>query len=155
LRSFLFYKSNQTKMKALVLSSLLCLVFASGSFARVGENETEIEARYGKPGKDMGTQDNVHQVGYMAQGFMILVDFVGGVSQREGFANPDTSPLSNEAIEQILKLNTPEGEKWRQRQEPSGEKSWRRTDEKVVAICPPPGVFLFVQDIHYTPPTAR
>ena len=142
-------------MKLLILSGLLCVSLAGATFARVGENETEVEARYGKPGKDMGTQDNVHQVGYMAQGFMILVDFVNGVSQREGFANPDTSPLSNEAIEQILKLNTPEGEKWRQGQAPSGEKAWRRNDEKVVAICPPPGVFLFVQDIHYTPPKAR
>jgi hypothetical protein len=139
-------------MKVKIFSSLLCGFLTTTSFARVGENEQQVEARYGKPGKDLGTKGSVHQLGYVSGGFMILVDFVNGVSQREGFANPDSSPLSDDAIIQILRMNSPEGVNWRQRQGPTGDRLWRRSDEKAIALCPPPGLFVFVQDVNYNPP---
>lgn len=138
-------------MKAKILGSLLCGFLATAGYARVGENEQQVEARYGKPGKDMGTKSNVHQLGYFSGGFMILVDFVNGISQREGFANPDSSPLSDEAIEQILRMNIPEGQKWLG-ETSRGEKEWQRSDGKAVASCPAPGLFVFVQDVNYNPP---
>jgi len=81
-------------MKALTFTVLVWITFAATGFSRIGEDEKQIEARYGKPGKDLGTHGDVHELGYISGGFMILVDFVNGISQREGFANPDTSPLS-------------------------------------------------------------
>ncbi len=140
------------KMKALFLTALACLGLITTGLARVGETEKEIEARYGKPGKDMGMRGNVHQIGYMSGGFMILVDFVNGVSQREGFANPDSTPLTNDAIDEILRMNTPEGLTWEPGRSPGEDKAWQRSDGKVIALCPSPRLFLFFQDVNYKPP---
>ena len=139
-------------MKALTVTSLLWIFFAATGFGRIGEDEKQIEARYGKPGKDLGTHGDVHEVGYMSGGFMILVDFVKGISQREGFANPDTSPLTPEAIQQILAMSVAEGTKWQERTAPIGDRSWSRTDNKAVAIFPAQGKFLFVQDVNFVQP---
>lgn len=139
-------------MKVLFIVGLFAFSFATSSIARVGETQQEVEARYGKEGKDMGTRSNVHQVGYMSGGFMILVDFVNGVSQREGFANPDTTPLTNDAIEEILKMNLPQGLGWEPGTAPGEDKAWQRTDGKVIALCPSPRLFLFIESANYNPP---
>lgn len=135
-----------------MLSGLLLAVLAGPSFARVGENEKEIEARYGKPGKDLGNHGNIHEVGYVANGFMILVDFVNGVSQREGFVNPDTSPLTQEAIDRILALSAIDGTKWQEATAQGGDRTWTRSDNKVTAVLPAQGKFFFVQDASFVQP---
>ena len=84
----------------------------TAAFARIGDDEKQIEARYGKPGKDLGNHGEVHEVGYVSGGFMILVDFVNRISQREGFAKPDTSALTDVATLQILALSAAEGTNW-------------------------------------------
>ena len=136
-------------MKALISSGLLWLFLATTGFGRIGEDEKQIEARYGKPGKDFGVQGNVHQVGYMSQGFMILISFVNGISQRESFANPDTSPLAPEAVERILVLSATEGTKWQEITAPAGDRSWTRSDNKVMAVFPTEAKFMVVQDVNF------
>ena len=134
--------------------SLIILFLSSAttlSFARIGDNEKQVEERYGKAGRDMGTHGNVHQMGYAASGFMILVDYVDGICHREGFANPDTSPLKEDALVQILKMSAAEGTGWQLGPSNGADKSWRRTDGKAVAILPANGIFLFVQDPEYVP----
>ena len=145
-------KFETKKMKALTFASFLLLAFATAGFGRIGEDEKQIEARYGPPGKDLGNHGNVHEVGYVAGGFMILVDFVNGISQREGFANPDTSPLNAEAIVAILKVSAADGTKWQETTAPSGDRSWSRTDNRAVAVFPAQGKFLFVQDVNFVQP---
>ncbi|HXP34612.1 MAG TPA: hypothetical protein VN827_03600, partial [Chthoniobacterales bacterium] len=120
-------------MKALMFTVLIWITLAVTGFSRIGEDEKQIEVRYGKPGKDMGTHGEVHAFGYMSGGFMIVVDFVNGISQREGFANPDTSALSADAIKQILAMGTAEGTKWEQVPAIGDDRSWRRSDSKAVA----------------------
>jgi hypothetical protein len=83
---------------------------------------------------------------------MILVDFVNGISQREGFANPDTSPLSPESVEEILRLSAPEGTSWKEARPSGDDRSWSRSDGKVVAIFPALRKFLFVQDVNFVQP---
>ena len=139
------------EMKTISLIILFLIGGTTLSFARVGDNEKQVEARYGKAGKDMGNRGNVHQMGYVAGGFMILVDYVDGICQREGFANPDTSPLSADAIQQILRISVAEGTTWQPGPSNGADKSWRRTDGKAVAILPANGIFLFVQDPEYVP----
>jgi hypothetical protein len=139
-------------MKALTFTSLVWITLAATGFGRVGEDEKQIEARYGKAGKDLGTHGEVHEVGYMAGGFMILVDYVNGISQREGFANPDTSALSADAIKQILAMSVAEGTNWQDASDKDGDKMWTRSDKKVVAIFPAQGKFLFVQDVSFVQP---
>ena len=99
-------------MKTLLFASVILLALAANGFARIGEDEQQIKARYGEPGKDFGAHGEVHEVGYVAGGFLILVDFVNGVSQREAFTKPDTSPLTDQNIKDILAMSAPEGTTW-------------------------------------------
>ena len=133
-------------MKALILSGLLVTALTATSFGRIGEDEKQIAARYGEPGKDLGNRGSIHQVGYMSDGFLILVSFQNGVSRRESFANPDTSALAPEAIQKILALSAPEGTKWQEGAADAGDKAWSRSDNKAVAIFPAAGKFVFIQD---------
>ena len=121
-------------------------------FGRIGEDEKQIEARYGKPGKDLGTRGEIHEVGYMSGGFMIVVDFDNGISKREGFANPDTSGLSADAIKQILAMSSADGTQWREQPAVGEDRSWRCSDNSAVAIFPAQGKFLFVQDVSFVQP---
>jgi hypothetical protein len=139
-------------MKALTLTSLVWIILAATGFGRIGDDEKQIEALYGKPGKDLGTHGEVHEVGYISGGFMILVDFVNGISQREGFANPDTSTLTADAIKQILAVSAAEGTKWEEAPAAGEDRSWRRSDGKAIAIFPLQGKFLFVQDPNFVQP---
>jgi hypothetical protein len=138
-------------MKTISVIILFLISAATPSFALIGDNEKQIEARYGKAGRDMGARGNVHQMGYVAGGFMILVDYVEGICQREGFANPDTSPLNAGAVQQILKMSAPEGTGWQEGPSAGADRSWRRTDGKAVAIQPANGIFLFIQAPEYVP----
>jgi hypothetical protein len=139
-------------MKALTITSVVWIALAATGFGRIGDDEKQIEALYGKPGKDLGTHGEVHELGYISGGFMIVVDFVNGISQREGFANPDTSRLSPQSVEEILRMSAPEGTNWRQKPVTGDDRSWRRSDGKVIAIFPAPGKFLFVQDASFAQP---
>lgn len=139
-------------MKALAFTILVWITLAATSFSRIGEDEKQIEARYGKAGKDLGTHGEIHEIGYMAGGFMILVDYINGISQREGFANPDTSPLLAGSIEQILAMSAAEGTKWQPDASYGEDKMWRRSDNKAVAIFPASGKFLFIQDLNFVQP---
>jgi hypothetical protein len=139
-------------MKPLAFTSLFGLILAATGFGAVGDNEKQIEALYGKPGKDLGVHGDVHQIGYMSGGFMILVDYVNGISKREGFANPDTSRLTTQNVEQVLRISAPEGTSWRPAPATGADESWQRSDGKAIAIFPVAGIFLFVQDADYVPP---
>ena len=135
-----------------MFTSFLLFALAATGFGRIGENEKEIEARYGKAGKDLGTRGAIHEVGYMSNGFMILVDFVNGISKREGFANPDTSELSADAIKQILGMSSADGTNWQEVAAVGEDRSWRCSDNSAVAIFPARGKFLFVQDVSFVQP---
>jgi hypothetical protein len=139
-------------MKALTFTSLVWITLAGTGFGRIGDDEKQIEARYGKPGKDLGTHGDVHELGYMSGGFMILVDFVNGISQREGFANPDTSPLSPQTVEDILRMSAPEGTSWKEAPASGDDRSWTRSDNKVIAMFPALRKFVFVQDVTFVQP---
>jgi hypothetical protein len=139
-------------MKTLTFTTLLLLALAATGFGRIGENEKEIEARYGKAGKDLGTRGAIHEVGYMAGGYMILVDFVNGISKREGFANPDTSALSVDAIKQILAMSSADGTNWQEQPAVGEDRSWRCSDNSAIAIFPARGKFLFIQDVSFVQP---
>jgi hypothetical protein len=139
-------------MKALTFTVVVWITLAATGFGRIGDDEKQIEARYGKAGKDLGTHGEVHEFGYISGGFMILVDFVNGISQREGFANPDTSPLSPQSVEEILRLSAPEGTSWQQAPASGDDRSWRRSDKKAIAFFPALRKFLYVQDVSFVQP---
>ena len=129
------------------------LSLAASAFGRIGEDEKQIEARYGKAGKDLGNHGEVREVGYVANGFMILVDYVNGISQREGFTKPDTSVLTDQNIKDILEMSAPQSVSWQQGESKGGDKIWNRSDQKAVAVLPAMGKFLFVQDVNFVQPS--
>src|SRR5438105_6792547 len=139
-------------MKALTFTSVVWIILMATGFGRIGEDEKQIEARYGKPGKDLGTRGEIHEVGYMSGGFMIVVDFVNGISKREGFANPDTSALSADAVKQVLAMSSADGTRWEEQPAVGEDRSWRCSDNSAVAIFPAQGKFLFVQDVSFVQP---
>jgi hypothetical protein len=139
-------------MKRLILSTLLSAIFAAASFGKIGDDEKQIASVYGQPGKDLGTRGNIHQVGYMAGGFMILVSFVNGVSLRESFGKPDSSALSSDDIQKILAFNAPEGTKWNETPAEGGDKAWTRSDNRAIALFPFSGKFLSIQDANFVQP---
>ncbi|HUE40864.1 MAG TPA: hypothetical protein VMO75_02960, partial [Chthoniobacterales bacterium] len=75
-----------------------------------------------------------------------------GISQREGFTKPDTSPLSDQNVKDILAISAAEGTSWQEGQAQGGDKMWTRSDKKAVAIFPSVGKFLFVQDVNFVQP---
>jgi hypothetical protein len=139
-------------MKALKLASFVWITLAATSFGLIGEDEKQIEARYGKAGKDLGTRGEIHEVGYRTGAMMIVVDYVNGISQREAFATADASPLSAEAIKQILSVSSPEGTTWQEGPAKEGDRIWNRSDGKAVAMLPAVAKFLFVQDPGFVQP---
>jgi hypothetical protein len=139
-------------MKALMFAWVAWLALAANGFAGIGEDEKQIEVRYGKAGKDLGTHGEVHEVGYASGGFLILVDYVNGISQREGFTKPDTSPLTDQNVKDILAMSAAEGTTWQEGPAQGGDKSWKRSDKKAVAILPAVGKFLSVQDVNFVQP---
>jgi hypothetical protein len=130
----------------------MTMAFAGTGFARIGEDPKQIEARYGQAGKDLGEHGDVHELGYVWGDFLVVVSYVNGVSQREGFTKPDTSPLSDQNIKDILAASAADGTSWQEGQGPNGDKMWTRSDKKAVAIFPSMGKFLFVQDVNFVQP---
>src|SRR5713226_2459794 len=118
------------QMRTITLTLLAAIGVTTAAVARIGEDQKQIEARYGQPGKDFGSHGEVHEVGYIASEFMILVDFVNGISQREGFTKPDTSPLTEQNIKDILAMSAADGTTWKEAAGQSGDKKWDRSDGK-------------------------
>ena len=130
----------------------MSLASVATGFARIGDDVKQIEARYGQPGKDFGDHGEVHEFGFVWTQFLVVVSFVNGVSQRESFTKPDTSPLSDQNIKDILAASAADGTTWQQAQNPTGDKTWARSDKKAIAVFPTMGKFLFVQDVNFVQP---
>lgn len=139
-------------MKTLTFTSVVLFFLAAIGFGRIGDDEKQMESRYGKAAKVLGENGNVRQVGYTAGAFAVVVDFVNGISQREGFVKPDTSSLTAEEIQQILAVSAAENTTWQETPGKAGDRTWKRSDNKAVAIFPARGTFLFVQDINFVQP---
>ena len=96
--------------KPAVLALLAC---CSSAFALIGEDAKQIEGRYGKPMRVVAEHGNYRHVGYASHGFMILVEFLDGISKGEEFTRPDKSNLSSDVVKQILALSADKDQTWR------------------------------------------
>ena len=139
-------------MKATVLTLLLSIISARAGFAHIGDDEKQIEAIYGKPAKVLEEKGSVRKVGYAVGSVAVVVDFVNGISRREGFAKPDTSTLKDDEIQQILNVSAVENTTWKEEPGKAGDRTWKRSDNKAIAIFPARGTFLYVQDPSYAQP---
>lgn len=139
-------------MKALTFGMVAAAVLSVTAFARVGDDEKQIESLYGKPAKMLEDNGSVRKVGYTAGAIAVVVDFVNGVSRREGFAKPDTSALKDDEIRQILDISAAPNTTWKEEPGKEGDRRWKRSDDKAVAFLPARGTFFVVQDVSYAQP---
>jgi hypothetical protein len=126
--------------------------FPSLAFALIGEDAKQIEARYGKPMRVLMERGDYREVGYAPRGFMLIVRFIAGVSKQEGWARPDKSALSADAIKRILALSAPESVAWQELPRKDGDRFWERSDGCAKAILPAQGNFFIVQDPKWVEP---
>ena len=131
------------------------------ALARVGESVKQIEARYGKPQRVLSEHGTYRNIGYGFRGFMVGVEFLDGISRREGFARPDLPKLSERDVQDILSLaagpaltwTTLEGPRWKAILHPKpNERYWLRSDEKVIASLAGEGNFLMIGDRKFSMP---
>lgn len=129
---------------------------AATAIGKIGDDEKQIEAIYGKPAKVLEERDTLRKVGYTAGVMAVVVDFVNGTSRREGFAKSDTSRLDEEAVKQILNISAADNTTWKEVQGKEGDRIWDRSDNKARAVLPARGTFLVVQDPSFAqPPDAK
>jgi len=91
-----------------VISALLC----ASAFARIGETEDEIRARYGKPVNEDRAQPPIVERGYLTSGMIVVVMFIDGKSEAEMFMKAKNfDQLSDEEVQLLLKANS-NGKEW-------------------------------------------
>jgi hypothetical protein len=140
-------------MKALTFATFVWLALAMSGFGRIGDDEKQIEAIYGKPAKVLEETGSMRRVGYTAGAFAVVVDFLNGISRREGFTKPDTSQLNDEEIKQILNVSAAQDITWKEMPGKQGDRAWQRSDNKAEAFLPARGTFFVVQDVTFVQPT--
>lgn len=140
------------QIRTITLTLLAMIGLTTGAFGRIGDDEKQIEALYGKAAKALGEKGSARQVGYTAGAVAVVVDFVNGISRREGFAKADTSVLNAEEIQQILAVSAADNTTWKEEPGKEGDRTWKRSDNKAQAFLPARGTFLVVQDVSYVQP---
>jgi hypothetical protein len=93
----------------LILTAVLLLGLATSARARLGETETAVEERYGKPTFKYIKPWCVEET-YSMNGFTIVVTFIDGVSQGEKYTLP-AQELSAQQVNDLLTANS-EGYLW-------------------------------------------
>lgn len=91
--------------------AITLLMLVSAAFARIGETEQQIEARYGKATHTLSKGNEPLQKLYRSSGLDIGVTYIDGVSQIESFRKEDQSALSKNEIALLLEANAA-GSKW-------------------------------------------
>jgi hypothetical protein len=91
------------KITHCIIALLLCC--CASAFARIGDTEQQIEARYGKTIGTLSRGNSPLQKVYRSSGLEIVVTYVDGVSQIELFVKEDKSGLSENEIGVLLEAN--------------------------------------------------
>jgi hypothetical protein len=130
-------------MKAFIVGAALFAAVSTNAYSLIGENESQIVARYGNSLGDIPTEAFGSVRGFMATGHVIGVAFVNGVSSMEMFSNNDQSDMSATQIDKFLKANGP-GEWKVELTNNANWKRWRRADGALIAIYDTNRHFLYI-----------
>ncbi len=115
------------------MKAFLCFVlFAQSAFALIGENEKQIEARYGRPKRSRPAEGGRVDT-YLAHGFTINVHFISGLSSSEWFEPLGKSPFTKKDVKRILELSAEKGQTWRSKRVHPNWTYWTRSGDKAVA----------------------
>ena len=136
-------------MKRYALSLLFVMVLVPiGTRANIGENQAEVDARYGKTLGDVNTSGFGVMRGYSSPEYVIAVKLIDGASEMEMISKSNQSDMSASEIERWLKANGT-GE-WKA--EPTGNprwRRWRRADQDAVALYDAMRHFLYVSSTRF------
>ena len=113
------------EMKHLFFVLLLGALGLITASARIGENEAQIAARYGKTIGDIPTAAFGKVRGFMQPGYLVGVAFVDGVSDMEMFSKTDQSDITSSEMENHFQSQ------WRRRMERRG--NWQTKLETLAA----------------------
>jgi hypothetical protein len=109
------------------LSALALLVATQSVIARVGETETQIEARYGKKVFDLPTEFGTAR-GYAHAGMAIAVTFLDGRSVEEIYHKDSDAVFSENEIAVFAKFNGGDRFVWNQEESDNPDRIvWRRS----------------------------
>ena len=97
-------------MQTLLLIALSLCFALNIAFARLGETEEQIEARYGKPQKSVISYGHMVET-YEVNGFSIMVSFMDGKSASEMYSKSDKTKLSDAELQKLLEVNAL-GSRW-------------------------------------------
>lgn len=123
-------------MQRSVIAFATAFAILGNAEARLGENEAQIQARYGNAIALLPSRAGEPGLTkcYSAEGFVVSVTFVNGNSVREIFAKPDSSKISDAEIHAALKTNARDSA-WKPEELVSskaaivGVQKWRTTDQ--------------------------
>ena len=113
------------QMNGSKLAVALFVLAASGTsaWARIGESEAQIAARYGTSIGDIPTETFGPVRGYLIPGFIVGVKLVDGVSQMEMLAKTDKSEMSAIELAGLFKTH---GADVQWNPDPFDRPNWRR-----------------------------
>ena len=93
-----------------LLPLLLLLVIEYSASARLGETETQIEARYGKPTEILTPlKDNLPRKVYEKNGMEIIVSYINGKSCSEDYSHQggdNAPPITSDEVAELLNKNS-------------------------------------------------
>lgn len=114
--------------------------------AGVGQSLPVVEKAYGGAARVLKKDAETLQVGYVHDGFVVSVTYVGGTSVREGYAKVDLGKLTEEDVKKLLALSSAGEGGWREVEIGDQARYWVSGDSKLVASLSPEKNFLLVQE---------
>jgi hypothetical protein len=131
-------------MKQLFYATLILNSFASIAFAKIGETEGAISARYGQSLGDIPTAAFGKVRGFQSSGYVIGVKFVNGVSVMEMFSKTNQSDMSAAEIDKLLKIDREGAWKAELMTGRPAWRRWRQEDAGLVALYDAARHFLYI-----------
>ena len=120
------------------------LTCCSPAWARIGETETQITARYGQSIGDIPTESFGPVRGFTLPGFVVGVKLVNGTSAMEMISKNDQSEIKPQEIEALLKKHGADMEWKVDKFDRPDWKRWRSQDGSLIAVYDEKRHFLYV-----------
>ena len=135
---------NKTFMFNRITLTFVFLTCCNPAWARIGETEAQITARYGQSIGDIPTESFGPVRGFALPGFVVGVKLVNGTSAMEMISKNDQSEIKPPEIEAFLKKHGADMEWKVDKFDQPNWRRWRSQDGALVAVYDEKRHFLYV-----------